>query len=195
MTCHYLNQFSHLLLVLHICVSISSGIGLSPVRRQAITWTNVHLLSIGPVGTNCSEIQIKIQIIPFKKMHLKMLSVKWRTFCPGEMSWCLTGPKRVNPSLLEMMVAKLQKATFIAICQWKLLILTIFYLQFVLWDVFDGKSSLVWKMACRQKGDKPLYKPVMIQFRDAYMGYSGETSQNKYNALVVCLEHLTQSVA
>ena len=41
-------------------VSIGSGNGLSPVRRQAITWTNGDLLSIGPLGINFSEIQIKV---------------------------------------------------------------------------------------------------------------------------------------
>ena len=64
-------------------VSIGLDNGLSPVWRQAITWTNVHLLSIGPLGTNCSEILIKIQNISFTKMHLKITSAKWRPFCPG----------------------------------------------------------------------------------------------------------------
>ena len=31
---------------------IGSGNGLSPIRRQAITWTNAGLLSIGLLGTN-----------------------------------------------------------------------------------------------------------------------------------------------
>ena len=39
-------------------VIIDSGNGLSPGRRQAITWTNAGLLSIGPVRTNFSEIWI-----------------------------------------------------------------------------------------------------------------------------------------
>ena len=34
-----------------------------PVWHQAITWTNADFLSIGPLGTNLSEIQIKIQNI------------------------------------------------------------------------------------------------------------------------------------
>ena len=42
-------------------ISIGSGNGLSPIRHQAITWTNAHLLSIGSFGTNFSEIRIKIQ--------------------------------------------------------------------------------------------------------------------------------------
>ena len=33
-------------------VITGSGNGLSPVRRQAITWTNADLLSIEPLGAN-----------------------------------------------------------------------------------------------------------------------------------------------
>ena len=36
-------------------VSTVSDNGLAPVRRQAITWTNTDLLSIGPLETNFSE--------------------------------------------------------------------------------------------------------------------------------------------
>ena len=42
-------------------VNIGSDNGLPPVRRQAITRTNADLLSIGNLGTHCSEIRIKIQ--------------------------------------------------------------------------------------------------------------------------------------
>ena len=65
-------------------VSIGSGNGLSPARRQAITWTNAGLLSIGHLGTNCSEIRIEIQKFSFMKMHLNLSPAKWRPFCPGE---------------------------------------------------------------------------------------------------------------
>ena len=51
-----------------------SGNGLSPVLRQAITWTNSALLSIGPLKLNFIEIWIKIQIFPFMKIHLKMFA-------------------------------------------------------------------------------------------------------------------------
>ena len=57
-------------------VSIGSGNGLSPVRRQTITWTNANLLSIGLLGRNFSEIWIGILPFPSKKMHLKLFSVK-----------------------------------------------------------------------------------------------------------------------
>ena len=73
--------------VTHICVSklniIGSDNGLSPGRRQAIIWTNAGILLIGPLGTSFHEISIDIPIFSFKKMHLKMLSGKWRPFCPG----------------------------------------------------------------------------------------------------------------
>ena len=69
-------------------VSIGSGNGLSPARRQAIAWTNAHLLSIGPLGTNFSEILIKIWNFSFTKMHLKTSSAKrWLFFFHGHYIW------------------------------------------------------------------------------------------------------------
>ena len=64
-----------------IWVIITSDNGLSPMRCQAITWTNVDLLSIGPMGTNFSEIRIKIKQFSFTKMNLKMPFANWRPFC------------------------------------------------------------------------------------------------------------------
>ena len=73
--------------VTHICVSkliiIGSDNGLSPDRRQAITWTNEGVLLIGPLGTNFSETLFVINKFSFKKMHLKISSGKWRPSCLG----------------------------------------------------------------------------------------------------------------
>ena len=73
--------------VTHVCVSkltiIGSDNGLSPSWRQAIILTNTGLWLIGPLGTKFSEISIAIDTLSFKKMHLKMLSGKWRPFCLG----------------------------------------------------------------------------------------------------------------
>ena len=73
--------------VTHTCVgkltTIGSDNGLSPGRCQAIIWTNAGILLIGNLGTNFSEILIKIRPSSFKKMHLKMSSGKWRPFCLG----------------------------------------------------------------------------------------------------------------
>ena len=73
--------------VTHICVGkltiIGSDNGLSPGRRQAIIWTNAGILLIRPLGTNFREILIGIQTFSFRKMHLKISSVKLRSFCFG----------------------------------------------------------------------------------------------------------------
>ena len=81
------NDLTHWGRVKHICVSnltiIGSDNGLSPGRRQAITWTNDGILLIGPFGTNFSEMLIEIHTFSFKKIHLKMSIGKWRPFCLG----------------------------------------------------------------------------------------------------------------
>ena len=74
--------------VTHICVSkltiiVPEDNGLSPDRRQAIVWTNAGILLIRTLGTNFSEILSEIHTFPFKKMHLKTSSAKWRPFCIG----------------------------------------------------------------------------------------------------------------
>ena len=66
--------------VMHICISnqttIASDNGLSPGQHQAIIRTNSRIL-FGPLGTNFSEILIKIHTFSFKKMQLKLSSVVW----------------------------------------------------------------------------------------------------------------------
>ena len=52
-------------------------------RRQAIIWFNAGILLIRTLGTNFSEILSKIHTFPFKKIHLKASSGKWRPFCLG----------------------------------------------------------------------------------------------------------------
>ena len=73
--------------VMHICVHkvtiIGLDNGLSPVRCQAIIWTNAGILLIRTLGTNFSEILIETHTFLFKKTHLKMSSGKWRPFCLG----------------------------------------------------------------------------------------------------------------
>ena len=80
-------QLTHWGRVTHKCVGnltiIGSDNGLSPGRRQAIISTNVGILSIGPLGTNFSEMLIEIHTFSFKKIQFKMSSEKWRPFCVG----------------------------------------------------------------------------------------------------------------
>ena len=70
--------------LMHIYISkltiIGLDNGLPPGWRQAITWTNAGILLIGPLGTNFSEILIKIHTFSFKKMPLKKLCAKWWRF-------------------------------------------------------------------------------------------------------------------
>ena len=77
-----------------VCIGLDNGF--LPIRRQAIIWSNAGILLIGPIGTNFSQIVFKIQIFSFKKMHLKISSVKWWPFCPGGDE--LTHWKLVMPS-------------------------------------------------------------------------------------------------
>ena len=84
--CHHLLFLTHWGRVTHICVgnlTIGSDNSLVPGRRQAITWTIVGILLNGPLGTNFTEMLIKIHTFSFKKIHLKMSSGKWRPFCLG----------------------------------------------------------------------------------------------------------------
>ena len=68
-------------IIMYICVSnltiIGSDNGLSPGWRQAIICVKDGILLVGPLGTNFSEILAEIHMFSFKKMHLKMSSVKW----------------------------------------------------------------------------------------------------------------------
>ena len=55
------------------------------LSHQTIIWTNAGIFSrlIQTLGTNFSEILIKIHTFSFMKMHLKMSSAKWRQYCLG----------------------------------------------------------------------------------------------------------------
>ena len=79
--------FTHWDRVTHICVSklitIVADDGLLPSRHQAIICTNDGILLIRILGTNSNEILSEILTYPFKKMHLKISSAKWWTFCLG----------------------------------------------------------------------------------------------------------------
>ena len=113
----------------HICVSnlaiIGSDNGLSPGRRQAIILTNAGILSIGPLGTNFSEILIKIQTFSFMKMDLNVSSAKWRPFCVGLnvlMEWfvaylspyiCLNQCKIIVNWILKFNVSFFSKLTYL----------------------------------------------------------------------------------
>ena len=63
--------------------TIGSNNGLTPVWHQAIIWTSGDLLLTRPSGSNLNKILFEIQIFSLKKLHLKILSAKWRPFYLG----------------------------------------------------------------------------------------------------------------
>ena len=76
----------------HICVgkltNIDSDNGLSPKRRQAIIWTKVGILLIGPLGTNFSEFNrnsyIFTQENTFENVVWEMAAILSRPQCVKE---------------------------------------------------------------------------------------------------------------
>ena len=78
------NPLTHWGWVKHNIVYVTgSDNGLSPGWLWAIIWTNAGILLIELLGTNFIETLIKSYTFAFRKMHLKMLSGKWRPFCLG----------------------------------------------------------------------------------------------------------------
>ena len=70
-------------------VSIGSDNGMSLTRRQTIILTNAGLLSFGPLGTNFSEILMKIQKFSLKKKCVWKYRLRnGGHFVQGEVSWC-----------------------------------------------------------------------------------------------------------
>ena len=63
---HFMQCLTHWGQVMHMWIGkltiIDSDNGLLPGRLQAIIWTNAGILLIWPIGTNFSEISIKIHI-------------------------------------------------------------------------------------------------------------------------------------
>ena len=67
-------------------VSIGSDNGLSPIRRQAIIWTNAGLLSVESLGTIFSEILTRYKTFHSRKCIWKCHLWKGGLFVQGEMS-------------------------------------------------------------------------------------------------------------
>ena len=138
--------------VRHICVSkliiIGSDNGLPPDRRQAIIWTNAGLLSIPPLRTYFSENLIKIQQFSLKKMHVKMLSAKWRPSCLG-----LNVLINCSITIHAIIIGRMQ----------------LFVQYMATFGISDNlplyqrtKSLLIQALTCCCTDNKPLPKPTLI---------------------------------
>ena len=118
LTCHwisgwwvcYTTALTHWGQVTHICISkiiiIGSDYGLLPGRCQAIIWTNAGTLLTAHLGINFSEILIEINTFSSNKMHMKMLSAKWRLFYLGLnrlMLFLVSFHKRVYELIIQIL--------------------------------------------------------------------------------------------
>ena len=77
------NTLTHWGRMSHICVSKLTITGPDNGLAPTIIWTNAGILLIRTLGTNFSEILIKIDTFSLKKMHLKMSSGKRQPSCLG----------------------------------------------------------------------------------------------------------------
>ena len=114
-TLSYTRDLTHWSRATHICVGnlniIGSDNGLSPSRRQAIIWTNVGLLLIGPLGTNFNETLLEIYFFHWKKMLLKTSSGKW-------LPSCLVGLKVLRAGTLAVIAGHFSYLWMITELQW-----------------------------------------------------------------------------
>ena len=133
-------------------VIIGSGNGLSPVR-EAITWTNAGILSIGVLGTNFNQIWIEILSFSFKKIHLKMSSAKLAAILSR---WVNSLRPRQNGRRFADDTCK--RIFFYENARISLKI----SLKFVPKVRINIIPALVQIMAWRRPGDKPLSEPMMV---------------------------------
>ena len=127
---------------------IGSENGLAPTRRQAIIWFNAGILLIGSSGTNLSENSIEIHQFSFKKMHLKMPSVKWRPFCVS---------LNVLRNVFSRSMAISRKATWHYLNQW-----VWFELYFYKMKIFQQRSFGTPSLYCFPPSTMPHSNPMVI---------------------------------
>ena len=164
--------------VTHICVGnltiIGSDNGLTPGRRQAITWTNIGILLIGPLWTKFNEMLIDIHTFSFKKIHLKMSSGKWRPFCLGLNVFIDKISKLVQPMTLHQTINKplpqrpRQNGRHFADDSFKCIFLSEYYcifiqisLKFVPKGPVNNNPALIQTMVWWCTGNKPSPEPIM----------------------------------
>ena len=133
----------------HICVVnlaiIGSDNGLSPGRRQAITWSNVGILLIGPLGTNFCEMLIEIHTFSFQKIHSKM-SAKWRPHWGRDKNG-----RHIPDDIFKRICLNENVSISLKIS-----------LKFVPKVQFNNIQALLQIMAWRRPGHKPLSEPMVV---------------------------------
>ena len=145
-------------------IIIGSDNGLSPERRQAIIWTDVGILLIGPLGTNLIEILIEKHMFPFKKMYLKMSSAKWGQFCLG----LNVVNQHIEAETKWLPIADLFEYIFL---NETLRILIQISLKFLPKCSIDNNPSLDQLRVWRQTYDEPLSEPMMALLAHVCLNY------------------------
>ena len=90
--------------------TVASNNGLSPVRHWAIIWTNTGLLLIGPLGTNVSDIGIKIQQFSYKNFEnvvCKMAAILSWPQCLAKFDWGFMSETKIILKLTYMCPSKI----------------------------------------------------------------------------------------
>ena len=165
----------------------------------SLAWTETHLTNNlnyrlsrpswifnSMLGTNVREIWFEEQNFPFLKMHLKMPSAKWRSFCPGRNE--LTIKSQYVQHMCALTHWNLNTMT--AICKLHLkcisakgcaFIFIIIPLEFVPKAPVDKKLVLVKVMTWRRIDDKSL--PELIPISYASQGINGFIKISKHQAV------------
>ena len=158
-----------------------------------------------PLRTNPCEIGIKMNNFSLIRLHLKLSSLKWRSFSPGEMSKCwqgivmlyltsrvpksfprgvaMTGGRVLSSSWTVNTLRPKQNGCHFVDDIFKCILLDKnvpisikISLKFVPKGPIDNIPALVRIMAWRRTGDKPLSEPMTTQFNDPYMRHLASIS-------------------
>ena len=119
-------------------VSIGSDNGSSLIRRKPLSKPLlVCLLSIGSLGLNFSEIYIKVQHFLYTKMHLKISSAKWWSFCRG---WDGLKCVQQHSGFMQYhLYLSFEHLTFFLVCY-----ISVGVTLLLLWIVILHTSDIVW---------------------------------------------------
>ena len=125
--------------VTHTCIQIIIGSdnGMLPGRRQAIIWTNAGILLIGALGTNFSEISLKIQTLSFKQNAFENIVCEMASilslpecvdmlkpvldFCPEARQQCCRGTSQISQSNHNIIGKNLAPSSLPNLLMWHLL--------------------------------------------------------------------------
>ena len=160
--------------------TIGSYNDLSPGRRQAIIWTNAGILLIWPIGTNFNEILIEMQPSSLTKMHLKMSSAKWLSFCLGQLSIAKFYKHTHNVNTLKPRQIRHHFAIFTNENFWISIILP---QKCVPTAPIYNKSAWVQIMVWHRTGDMPPVEPMVAKFHCAYVLHSGSIDYSNLHGL------------